>query len=345
MLTCSSCIQVGWEKDKNEDKTEDTADEPFDPYPYEDLSVFMDLPEYKNLTIEKSKLDEMIKEATSSIVNENNLYVQVFDRAVKKWDKVVIDFVGMKDGVAFEGGSANNHELLIGSGSFIDGFEDGVIGMQIGESKDLKLKFPEDYYEDLAGKEVVFTVTLDEIWSPPEIDDKFCKDYTTFENAEEFNKYLNESCIFDYVWNKLMQQCTLKTLPDKEYTEYYQYFVGWFNSAAEEYNMPLENFLKIYGSYYSNYGVYSGMPMTEFYKLAENYAESNVVNDLLTYSLMRAEGIQLEGEEFEAAKAILVSENQKSYEDMLDEFGVATINISIINIMLAKRLTSYTLVK
>lgn len=342
MLTClASCGNV---TDKN-DESIDGEDDVFDPYPYEDLSVFMDLPEYKNLTIEKSKLEEMIKEATSSIVKENNLYVQVFDRAVTKWDKVKIDFVGMMDGSAFQGGSSNNYDLLIGSHSFIDGFEDGIIGMQIGETKALNLKFPEDYYPDMAGKEVVFTVTLDEIWSPPEIDDEFCKKYTTFENAEEFDEYLSESCTFEYVWDKLMQQCTLKTLPDKEYTEYYQYFVGWFNSAAEEYNMPLEKFLEIYGSYYSNYGIYSGMPLTEFYKLAENYAESNVVNDLLTYSLMRAEDIKLEGEEFEAAKAILVRENEKSYEDMLSEYGVATVNISIINILLAKRLTSYTSVK
>ena len=139
-----------------------------------------------------------------------------------------------------------------------------------------------------------------------------------------------------------MQKCTLKTLPDKEYTEYYQYFVGWFNSAAEEYSMTLEKFLEIYGSYYSSYGIYSGMPLTEFYKLAENYAESNVVNDLLTYSLMRAEGIKLEGEEFEAAKAILVVDNGKPYETLVSEYGITTVSISLVNIILAKRLASYT---
>ena len=332
-------------EDENGGEQTDGGEEEFNPYPYEDLSVFMDLPSYKSVTISQAVLDQMVDNAVSSFMAENDLYVQVFDRKVRNGDKVKIDFVGMLDGEAFQGGTASDYELVIGSGSFIDGFESGVIGMEIGDVKDLNLKFPENYTPELAGKEVVFTVTLDEIWELPELTDEMCAEYTGYSTASAYVESIKTDCIFEYVWDQLLQQCKIKAYPD-EYTEYYQSYVNYFTDTASRYSVSFEDFLQTYASYYSNYGLYSGMTTAQFYMVAENYAESNLANDLLMYSLLRAEGITVGSEEFEAAKGRLELEYGVSYEELTETYESTSVIISALNIALASRLCEYvTIVK
>lgn len=140
------------------------------------------LGEYKNLKVKKSavkvtkeevkaKIDELLKNYAELVVKEEG--------KVESGDVAVIDFEGFKDGVAFEGGKGENYSLEIGSNTFIPGFEDGVIGMAKDETKDINLTFPKDYgQEDLAGKDVVFKVTVNEIKSRivPELDKEFFED-------------------------------------------------------------------------------------------------------------------------------------------------------------------------
>ena len=301
----------------------------------------MDLPDYKNVTISETVLDELIDDAVMALLEEKNLYIQTFDRAVANGDKVRIDFVGMLDGVAFSGGTASDYELVIGSNSFIDGFEDGVIGMEIGDVKDLPLRFPDSYHEpSLAGKEVIFTVTLVEIWHAPELTDELCKANTPYQTAKEYFDTLKTDCIFQYAYEKLLQQCTIKAYPD-EYTEYYQQFVDFFTTQASDYSVTLEDFLKDYGDYFLNYGIYSGMTTAEFYRVAENYAESNLVNDLLMYSLLRAEGIEANGAEYKTATARLETEYGMSYDELIANYETNSVIISILNIALANKLVGY----
>lgn len=134
--------------------------------------------DFKKVNVEISDAD--IEEALVSLQERDMAYEPVEDRdIVEKGDVAVIDFEGKKDGVAFEGGTAKGFSLNIGSGQFIPGFEDGVVGMKKGETKDLNLTFPENYNSaELAGKDVVFTVTVQEIKVKvkPEINDDFAKD-------------------------------------------------------------------------------------------------------------------------------------------------------------------------
>ncbi|HEY8390219.1 MAG TPA: trigger factor [Clostridia bacterium] len=121
--------------------------------------------------------------------------VSVTDREVKDGDIVVIDFSGSVDGVKFEGGTAEKYELTIGSHTFIDGFEDQIIGMKIGETKDINVKFPDDYgAENLKGKPAVFEVKLHEIFVKelPEADDKFAKDTSSFETLDEYKASIKD---------------------------------------------------------------------------------------------------------------------------------------------------------
>ena len=149
------------------------------------------LGKYKGVAVEKNEYkvtDKDVEEELTKMQEKNSRLVSVTDRAVKSGDTTVIDFEGFSGGVAFEGGKGENHELVIGSNTFIPGFEDQVIGMKIDETKEINVKFPEEYFsKDLAGKDAMFKVTLHEIKEKelPTLDDEFAKDVSEFDTIAE----------------------------------------------------------------------------------------------------------------------------------------------------------------
>ena len=156
------------------------------------------LGKYKGIEIKKVEYnvsDEDIEHELSHIAEHNARLVAVEDRPVEKGDITIIDFEGFTEGKAFEGGKAENYELEIGSGKFIPGFEDQIIGMKLNEDKDIKVKFPEEYpSKDLAGKDAIFKIKLHEIKKKelPEINDDFAKDASEFDTLEEWKKSIKE---------------------------------------------------------------------------------------------------------------------------------------------------------
>ena len=157
-----------------------------------------ELGKYKGIEIKKIEYnvtDHDIEHELGHMQEKNSRLVSIDNRAVENGDITVIDFEGSIDGVPFEGGKAEKHELEIGSGAFIPGFEDQVIGMKIDEEKDIKVKFPEEYFsKDLAGKDAVFKVKLHEIKKKelPELDDEFAKDVSEFDTLDELKKSIRE---------------------------------------------------------------------------------------------------------------------------------------------------------
>ena len=151
----------------------------------------VELGKYKGIDLEKIEYtvkDEDIEHELGHMAEKNVRIISVEDRPVKNGDIAVIDFEGSIDGVPFEGGKAEKHELEIGSHSFIDGFEDQVIGMKIDDEKDINVTFPKEYYsKDLAGKPAVFKVKLHEIKEKeyPEMDNEFAKDVSEFDTIDE----------------------------------------------------------------------------------------------------------------------------------------------------------------
>ena len=142
--------------------------------------------EIKN--VEYNVTDEDIEHELHHMQEHNSRLISVEDRAVESGDTTTIDFEGSVDGVPFEGGKAENYDLEIGSNTFIPGFEDQIIGMKIDEEKDVKVKFPEEYFsKELAGKDAVFKVKLHEIKKKelPELDDEFAKDVSEFDTLKE----------------------------------------------------------------------------------------------------------------------------------------------------------------
>ena len=148
------------------------------------------LGKYKGIALEKKEYVVTEQDITCELENmaeRNARMINVTDRVAQKEDTAIIDFVGSVDGVEFEGGKAQNHELVLGSNTFIPGFEDQVIGMKIEEQKDIHVTFPEDYFsKELAGKNAIFKVTLHELKEKelPVIDDEFAKDVSEFDTLD-----------------------------------------------------------------------------------------------------------------------------------------------------------------
>lgn len=159
------------------------------------------LGKYKNLGIKKEVAKATKKEIEERILSMREKFAELVDAKgkVKKGNIAIIDFEGFKDGVAFEGGKGENYSLEIGSNTFIPGFEDGIIGMGVGEEKDLELTFPDDYVKDLAGAKVVFKVKVNEIKERvlPSLDEDFFKDLNIegVNSVETLEKEVEEEII------------------------------------------------------------------------------------------------------------------------------------------------------
>ena len=145
---------------------------------------------YKGIEVEKKVVEISEDEINAEIDkarDRNARFIQESDEAVKNGDTVTLDFEGFVDGVAFDGGKGENYELKIGSGSFIPGFEDQIVGQKIGEGFDVNVTFPEDYSaKDLAGKAATFKCEVKSLKQLPELDDEFVKDVSEFDTVDEY---------------------------------------------------------------------------------------------------------------------------------------------------------------
>ena len=166
-------------------------------------AVFQTKPEaelgkYKGVEIKKIEYkvtDEDVEHELGHMQEHNSRLISVEDRPVEKGDIANINFEGFVDGVAFEGGKAENHDLEIGSNTFIPGFEDQIVGMKIDEEKDIIVKFPDEYFsKDLAGKDATFKVKVNEIKKKelPTLDDEFAKDVSEFDTLKELKESIKE---------------------------------------------------------------------------------------------------------------------------------------------------------
>jgi len=147
------------------------------------------LGEYKGLEVEKTEATVSDEQVAAELdrMAQNVASTETVERAAEMGDTANIDFEGFDNGVPFEGGKGDNFDLKLGSGSFVPGFEEQVVGMTAGEEKDIDITFPEDYHAELAGKAVVFHVKLNKVTTTnvPELDDDFAKDVSEFETLEE----------------------------------------------------------------------------------------------------------------------------------------------------------------
>ncbi len=235
-----------------------------DPFSKYDLSEYVKLGEYKGLErpeISVSVSDEEIETQIRTDLEAAAVTEKKESGTVQEGDTANIDYVGKLDGKAFDGGTAEGHDLEIGSGSFIDGFEDGLIGKKIGGTYDLELTFPEDYGSaDLAGKDVVFTVTVNYVSAKviPEFTDEWVKENSDVKTTAEYRDVIKEnlyqakeeeakSNIIAAMWQQVVDDSEMIQYPEKEVGKYIKDIEAQYEQMAETYSMTLDDLLAAYG--------------------------------------------------------------------------------------------------
>ena len=292
----------------------------------------IEIGEYKGLKAEKAKASVKAAEINDQIkgmAERNARMISVEDRAAKKGDTVVIDFEGFLDGVAFEGGKAEGHNLELGSGAFIPGFEDQIIGHNIGEEFDIDVTFPEEYgAEDLAGKAVVFKIKLHEIKVKelPEIDDEFAKDVSEFDTLDALKADLKakalkrkEQAIEEEFENALVSQIvdSIKgEIPEAMFENQLNQSVQEFAYRLQSQGLDLDTYLK-----------YSNTNIDEFKKTFRPQAEGQVKFRLALEKIVELEGLTASEEDLDA-----------EFNKMAEQYGmdVETIKKSVPAEELAK---------
>lgn len=270
----------------------------------------IELEAYKGLKAERPlvKVDAAeVNAEVKSIQERNARMVSVEERAAKKGDTVVIDFEGFTDGVPFDGGKAEGHSLELGSGQFIPGFEDQIIGKNIGDEFDVNVTFPEDYgAKELAGKPAVFKVKLHEIKvrELPAADDEFAKDVSEFDTLKEFKVDLKKKALErkkkaaeEAVENILVQQIVdgIKgEIPEAMFTNRLNQSVEEFNYRLQSQGMSLDLYLK-----------YTGSTIEQFRDTFRPQAEMQVKYRLALEKIVELENIKATEEELEAEYAKL----------------------------------------
>lgn len=271
-----------------------------------EVEKYVTLGDYKGLevSVQDAVVDEEELEELAWNVYYSNITAEaggIMDRAVEVLDEVNIDYVGTLDGVAFDGGTAEGASLLIGSNSYIDGFETGLVGVMPGETVDLNLTFPETYTNnpDMAGKEVVFTVTVNFIY-PYKWDDELIASwgYPEFTNEAELRQYVYdylydtaeyqvESSIENAVLSAFMTSCTFNEVPENLIEKYSETLTASVESQAAAYGLDADTFC------YYFYG-------TDYATFLDTYAIEYAKQVLAFQAVANAEGLNRTEEEVDA---------------------------------------------
>ena len=272
------------------------------------------LGKYKGVSAPKEEVKvtaDDVKERLEQMAERESRLVSV-DRKVKKGDTAVIDFEGFDNGVAFEGGKGENHELEIGSGSFVPGFEDQIIGMKAGEEKDIDITFPENYAPDLAGKQVVFHVKVNEVKEKqvPALDDEFAKDVSEFETLKELKDDIKakiaaerEQSVKIAFENALLEKVAgdiEADIPDAMIDEQCRRFLEEFKQRLQAQGIPYDQYCKM-----------TNMDETKFMEDGKEPATRQVKMDLAIAAIIKAESLDVTDEEVE-----------EKYKSMAEQYGM-----------------------
>ncbi len=285
----------------------------------------VDAKDYYGVEVKKEEVnvtEEDVENEANRILKQKADLEVVEDGVIENGNTVVFDYVGTVDGVEFEGGKAENAELEIGSGKFIPGFEDQMVGMKTGEEKVLKVTFPEQYHENLAGKDAEFKVLVHEIKKCvlPELNDKFVEELE-IENVKtvaEWKEFLknnlivdqteaNENKFEDDVFTKVLENNPV-VIPQELVDIEVERKVKDLEKAANSYQIPLDYFLK-----------FQGIESVEQYKeLVTPGIKTNIQYEVILDSIIKKENITLNEEDYEKYYAVLakgkdIEEIKKAY--------------------------------
>lgn len=253
-------------------------------------------------TVETEVTEDDVNAELKKVQEQNSRTVAVEDRAVKDGDMTVIDFEGFVDGVAFDGGKGENYPLTIGSHSFIDNFEDQLIGMNIGEEKEINVTFPEEYHaEALKGKPAMFKVKINEIKEKqlPELDDDFAQDVSDFDTLAEYKEDLKKTLAErksneakgkkeDEAISKIVEASKMD-IPEAMLTTQVNRMVQDFAQRLQQQGLSIDQYFQ-----------YTGATAEKIVEDMKPEAEKRIQTRLVLEAVVKAENIQVSDEEFEA---------------------------------------------
>ena len=288
-----------------------------------DLSKYVSLGQYKDLVLSVTPKKVVDDAYVQEVLKDDLIYygqtVKVTDRAVTKEDTVSISFVGLLDGIPFEGGTGDKDNFTIyDGGGFIDGFADGIVGATPGKEIAVELKFPEDYYEELAGKPVTFMVTVVHIYEAKELTDEVAaeltgnKDMTAEGLIADYRARMEESIKTTYdeykinmTWEKIFSNAKEIEMPTDLIKSYYDVDVQYYSSYAMMYGMSYEDILKMIG-----------MTDDDVY----NRAHDNVLTDMIVYSVIKAENFSITDAEYDELLTELAESSGYSKDKILETY-------------------------
>ena len=260
------------------------------------------LGQYKGLEAPKAEVKVAAADVNARLkemADRNSRLVSV-ERAVKKGDTADIDFEGFDNGVAFDGGKGENFDLEIGSGSFVPGFEDQLIGMKAGEEKDIDITFPENYTPELAGKPVVFHVKVNEVKvkEVPAIDDEFAKDVSEFDTLKDLKADIKKKMTaerteaaqraFEDVLMAKVAEGVEADIPQEMVELQAERMMEQFKQQLASQGIPFDQYLKT-----------TGTTEADFRQQAEGPASEQVKMDLAVEAIIKAEGLEASDEDVE----------------------------------------------
>lgn len=315
-------------------EAEEAAEEPEAPAvrpEYDFHDYLKELGEYKGLVAEVSALEEITEEILKEEINYrmSDVTEDVTEGTVEEGDVANIDYVGKKDDVAFDGGTAAGYDLTIGSGTFIPGFEEGLVGVKIGDTVDLNLTFPEQYHSaDLAGAEVVFTVTVNSVKRPMEYSDAAVekltegehKDMASYEAAvkeemENTNIQNQKTEAENIFWEKVMETSVFEGVPE----EVVEYDVN----ANIEYNRTM--LLYYYGVTLEDYLAMQGKTLEQVKENTRTTMETSLKYEMLEQAILEAEGTELSEEIFNEYAEKYAEQYEIDVETFLARTGEDTL--------------------
>lgn len=296
----------------------------------DNVEKYITIGQYKELALENTVTEITDEDVDIEIVERLQDYAEeVTEGSVEEGDIATISYVGTVDGVEFEGGSDENYDLTIGSGTFIEGFEEGIIGMKNGETKDLDLTFADDYFEDsLAGKEAVFKVTLQKFRRAPELTDEWAASNTDYDTVDKYKEAVRnemkesaaqtaKSTLRSTAWTTVMSESEVKEYPQED-----------IDRAVSEYQQAIESYYaEPEGLSLEDYVTSQGISMEDFNAQCEQYAQSVVMQNLIIQGIMDAEGLSLESREADAVREeILKTYGAETIEELVSIYGAAAVD-------------------
>lgn len=319
------------ESDNTEDTSEDT------PTTAElmagiDVEKCVTLGDYKGVTVEKTIQSVTDEDVQNEIDNALANYPVEVDQAAKEGDTVNIDYVGKIDGEEFDGGSDQGADLKLGSGKFIGGFEDGLIGARKGETRTLNLTFPEDYTQDLAGKAVEFTVTVNAVKEPlSEPTDQWVADNIEgYDNIadykagirseqEESNEQTAENQVRYAAWTQVIDNCTINEYPET-----------LVEVGKKLYEQQVETYAKYAGMELDAYIESSGLTQEEYQSNMEEYGKNVAAQALVCQAICDKEGFAIGDDDYQKALQDMLTEYGCTEDELIQTYGQDNVEQSIM---------------